>query len=140
MVTDQQSEAYEVAKNGADFGECGGQSGMDEKTARKYLRPASHQARCGEREVTLRELTTLPECGGVGRAVRAGTCLEALTLMEHLCAAIPRSVRDGAVTHTAAAGEALAGGGGTRARSFLPPEHPPGRQAQSDFTHMKNWR
>jgi len=62
--------------------------------------------------------------------------LEALTLMEHLCRQYPVSSRWGSYAHCAA-GEALAGGGGTRARSFLPQEHPPGRQAQSDFTHIE---
>jgi hypothetical protein len=77
--------AYEVAQNGEDFGQAAAKAGMDEKTARKYLRlrksPSqlrqvrSYRTRKDNFAEVWRELEELLE---------REPSLEALTLMEHL--------------------------------------------------------
>ena len=113
-------------------------AGMDEKTARKYLRlgkppsqlqqARSYRTRADNFAGVWRELEELLE---------REPGLEALTLMEHLCRQYPGKFQMGQLRTLQRRVKRWRAMAGPEREVFFPQEHPPGRQAQSDFTHMK---
>lgn len=113
-------------------------AGMDEKTARKYLRlgrppsqlrqARSYRTRADNFAGVWRELEELLE---------REPGLEALTLMEHLCRQYPGQYQMGQLRTLQRRVKRWRAMAGPEREVFFPQEHPPGRQAQSDFTHMK---
>jgi hypothetical protein len=63
--------------------------------------------------------------------------LEALTLMEHLCRQYPGQFEMGQLRTLQRRVKRWRAVAGPEREVFFPQEHPPGRQGQSDFTHMK---
>jgi len=113
-------------------------AGMDEKTARKYLKaskPPSQMRRARS------YLTRADNFAGVWRELEEllerEPGLEALTLMEHLCRQYPGQFEMGQLRTLQRRVKRWRAVAGPEREVFFPQEHPPGRQAQSDFTHMK---
>jgi len=113
-------------------------AGMDEKTARKYLKagkPPSQMRRARS------YLTRADNFAGVWRELEAllerEPGLEALTLMEHLCRQYPGQFEMGQLRTLQRRVKRWRAVAGPEREVFFPQEHPPGRQGQSDFTHMK---
>lgn len=113
-------------------------AGMDEKTARKYLRlgkpPSQLQKARSYR-------TRVDHFAGVWRELEEllerEPGLEALTLMEHLCRQYPGKFQMGQLRTLQRRVKRWRAMAGPEREVFFPQEHPPGRQGQSDFTHMK---
>lgn len=113
-------------------------AGMDEKTARKYLRlgkpPSQLQQARSYR-------TRVDNFAGVWRELEEmlerEPGLEALTLMEHLCRQYPGKFQMGQLRTLQRQVKRWRAMAGPEREVFFPQEHPPGRQGQSDFTHMK---
>jgi transposase len=113
-------------------------AGMDEKTARKYLRlgkppsqlqqARSYRTRADNFAGVWRELEELLE---------REPGLEALTLMEHLCRQYPGKFQMGQLRTLQRRVKRWRAMAGPEREVFFPQEHPPGRQGQSDFTHLK---
>jgi len=113
-------------------------AGMDEKTARKYLR-------LGKPPSQMRQVrsyrTRADNFAGVWRELEEllerEPGLEALTLMEHLCRQYPGQYQMGQLRTLQRRVKRWRAMAGPEREVFFPQEHAPGRQAQSDFTHMK---
>jgi hypothetical protein len=114
-------------------------AGMDEKTARKYRRlgkppsqmktPRNYLTRADDFAEVWEELEQLLE-----RDPR----LEAKTLMEHLCRQYPGEFQIGQVRTLQRRLKRWRAKSGPEREVYFPQEHEPGRQAQSDFTHMSD--
>ena len=122
----------------ATLAQAAAKAGMDEKTARKYTRSGqppselrkkrTHRTRADAFAGVWPELSALLE---------ADASLEALTLMEHLCRQYPAQFRMGQLRTLQRRVKRWRCLAGPEREVFFPQEHRPGRQAQSDFTHMK---
>ncbi len=139
MVTDQQyRRLMKLRRTEGTLASAAAKAGMDEKTARKYLRlgkppsqlraARSYRTRADNFAEVWRELEELLE---------REPGLEALTLMEHLCRQYPGKYQMGQLRTLQRRVKRWRAVSGPEREVFFPQEHPPGRQAQSDFTHMK---
>src|SRR5882724_2102548 len=139
MVTDQQyRRLMKLRRTEPTLASAAAKAGMDEKTARKYLKaskPPSQMRRARS------YLTRADNFAGVWRELEEllerEPGLEALTLMEHLCRQYPGQFEMGQLRTLQRRVKRWRAVAGPEREVFLPQEHPPGRQAQSDFTHMK---
>lgn len=139
MVTDQQyRRLMKLRRTEPTLASAAAKAGMDEKTARKYLKaskPPSQMRRARS------YLTRADNFAGVWRELEEllerEPGLEALTLMEHLCRQYPGQFEMGQLRTLQRRVKRWRAVAGPEREVFFPQEHPPGRQAQSDFTHMK---
>ena len=116
-------------------------AGMDEKTARKYLRLGKPPSQMRQ----ARSYRTRPDnFAGVWRELEEllerEPGLEALTLLEHLCRQHPGQFQLGQLRTLQRRVKRWRAVAGPEREVFFPQDHEPGRQAQSDFTHMKELR
>ncbi len=139
MVTDQQyRRLMKLRRRERTLASAAAKASMDEKTARKYLRlgkppsqlrqARSYRTRADNFAGVWRELEELLE---------RDPGLEALTLLEHLCRQNPGQFQMGQLRTLQRRVKRWRAVAGPEQEVFFPQEHPPGRQAQSDFTHMK---
>lgn len=139
MVTDQQyRRLMKLRRTEGTLASAAAKAGMDEKTARKYLRlgkPPS-QLRKGRSYRTRRDkfAAVWPELEAL---LEREPSLEALTLMEHLCRQYPGQFQMSQLRTLQRRVKRWRAVAGPEQEVFFPQAHPPGRQAQSDFTHMK---
>jgi hypothetical protein len=122
----------------ATLAQAAAKAGMDEKTARKYARAAKPPSELRkEKDPSHARGRVCRGLAGVERAAEADASLEALTLMEHLCRQYPAQFRMGQLRTLQRRVKRWRCFAGPERKVFFPQEHRPGRQAQSDFTHMK---
>ena len=140
MVTDQQYwRLMKLLRTEATITGAAAKAGMDEKTARKYRtlgkppsqmkKPRSYLTRADGFAGVWRELEELLE---------GDASLEAVTLMEHLCRQYPGQFQMGQVRTLQRRVKRWRAVAGPEQEVYFPQEHEPGRQAQSDFTHMSD--
>lgn len=140
MVTDQQYwRLMKLLRTEGTLAVAAAKAGMDEKTARKYRKlgkppsqmktPRSYLTRADGFAEVWKELEQLLE-----RDPR----LEAKTLMEHLCRQYPGEFQMGQVRTLQRRLKRWRAKLGPAREVYFPQEHEPGRQAQSDFTHMSD--
>lgn len=139
MVTDQQYwRLMKLRRTEKTLAQAAAKAGMDEKTARKYLRlgkpPSQLRKARGYR-------TRKDNFAGVWRELEEllerEPGLEALTLMEHLCRQHPDQFQMSQLRTLQRRVKRWRALAGPEREVYFPQEHPPGRQGQSDFTHMK---
>lgn len=139
MVTEQQyRRLMKLHRTERTLASAAAKAGMDEKTARKYLR-------LGKPPSQLRQArsyrTRRDNFAGVWRELaemlEREPGLEALTLMEHLCREYPGQYQMGQLRTLPRRVKRWRAVAGPEREVFFPQVHPPGWQAQSDFTHMK---
>lgn len=139
MVTDQQYwRLMKLRRTEKTLAQAAAKAGMDEKTARKYLRlgkpPSQLRKARGYR-------TRKDNFAGVWRELEEllerEPGLEALTLMEHLCRQYPGQFRMSQLRTLQRRVKRWRALAGPEREVYFPQEHPPGHQGQSDFTHMK---
>ena len=139
MVTDQQyRRLMKLRRRERTLASAAAKAGMDEKTARKYLRLGKPPSQVRK----LRSyLTRVDNFTGVWRELEEllerEPGLEALTLMEHLCRQYPGQFQMSQLRTLQRRVKRWRALAGPEREVFFPQEHPPGRQGQSDFTHMK---
>lgn len=139
MVTDQQYwRLMKLRRTEKTLAQAAAKAGMDEKTARKYLR-------LGKPPSQLRKVrgyrTRKDNFAGVWRELEEllerEPGLEALTLMEHLCRQYPGQFQMSQLRTLQRQVKRWRALTGPEREVYFPQDHPPGRQGQSDFTHMK---
>lgn len=139
MVSDQQYwRLMKLRRTEKTLAQAAAKAGMDEKTARKYLR-------LGKPPSQLRKVrgyrTRKDNFAGVWRELEEllerEPGLEALTLMEHLCRQYPGQFQMSQLRTLQRQVKRWRALAGPEREVYFPQEHPPGRQGQSDFTHMK---
>src|SRR5882724_6073240 len=141
MVTDQQyRRLMKFRRTEATLASAAAKAGMDEKTARKYLKaskPPSQMRRARS------YLTRADNFAGVWRELEEllerEPGLEALTLMEHLCRQYPGQFEMGQLRTLQRRVKRWRAGAGPEGEVFFPQEHQPEQQAQSNYTKMKDW-
>ncbi len=139
MVTDQQyRRLMKLRRTEATLASAAAKAGMDEKTARKYLRlrkpPSQLRQARSYRTRSDKFASVWPE---VEELLEREPGLEALTLMEHLCRQYPGQFEMSQLRTLQRRVKRWRALAGPEQEVYFPQEHPPGRQGQSDFTHMK---
>lgn len=138
MVTDQQVRyLMKLLQEGHPLLRAAVKSGMDVKTARRYRRTG----KLPSEGTTVRDWRTRanpfievwPE---VVRWLESDPKLEAVTLFEELCRTYPEKFRAGQVRTFQRHVRRWRISRDMPKEVFFPQNHPPGRQAQVDFTHM----
>jgi transposase len=113
-------------------------AGMDEKTARKYLRMGKPPSQLRQaRSYSTRQDNFAGVWRELEELLEREPGLEALTLMEHLCRQYPGQFQMSQLRTLQRRVKRWRALAGPEREVYFPQEHPPGRQAQSDFTHMK---
>ena len=113
-------------------------AGMDEKTARKYVRAGKPPSQLRQQ----RHYRTWPDSFAdvwpeLEELLARDPSLEARTLMEHLCRQQPGQFQMNQLRTLQRRVKRWRAVAGPEREVFFPQEHRPGRQGQSDFTHMK---
>jgi hypothetical protein len=112
-------------------------AGMDEKTARKYRRlgkPPSQVKKARDYSTRADHFAGVwPELVGM---LERDPSLEAQTLMEYLCRERPGEFRMGQLRTLQRRVKRWRAMQGPKREVMFPQVHEPGRQSQSDFTHM----
>jgi len=112
-------------------------AGMDEKTARKYRRlgkPPSQVKKARNHRTRADGFAGVwPELAGI---LERDPSLEARTLMEYLCRERPGEFRMGQLRTLQRRVKRWRALQGPKREVMFPQVHEPGRQSQSDFTHM----
>jgi len=138
MVTHQQvRKLMKLQREGRPLAVSAGKAGMDEKTARKYLRAGEMPA---EMKAAHTWRTREDVFGEVWEEVRAklevNAGLEAKTLFEDLQGRYPGRFADGQLRTFQRRVKVWRATEGPAKEVFFPQEHHPGELCQSDFTHM----
>ena len=138
MVTDRQvRRLMKLIKRERTFAAAAAKSGMDEKTARKYLRLGKLPS-----EVRLRHRwRTRPDpfadvWGEVVSHLEVNPGLEAKTLFEWLQRRDPGRFADGQLRTLQRRLKVWRAVAGPAKEVFFPQKHYPGELCESDFTHM----
>lgn len=138
MVTDQQfRRLMKLSKTQQTLASAASKAGMDEKTARKYRRigrppsqlklPRAYRTRVD----IFRDVW--PE---VEQFLQQDASVEAVTIFEHLCRKYEGQFKPSQVRTLQRHVKLWRARYGAPREVFFPQQHVPGRQAQSDFTHM----
>jgi len=138
MVTHQQvRKLMKLQREGRPLGISAAKAGMDEKTARKYLRGGEMPE---EMKAAHTWRTREDVFGEVWQEVRAklevNAGLEAKTLFEDLQGRYPGRFADGQLRTFQRRVKVWRATEGPGKEVFFPQEHHPGELCQSDFTHM----
>lgn len=140
MMTDQQYwRLMKLLRTEATLTGAAAKAGMDEKTARKYRKLGKPPSQLKEPR---RYLTRADGFAQVWRELEEmlerDPSLEAVTLMEHLCRQNSGQFQMGQVRTLQRRVKQWRATAGPEREVYFPQEHEPGRQAQSDFTHMSD--
>ena len=138
MVTDQQvRRLLKLVQTTKHFGIAAAKSGMDEKTARKYVKLGKLPS---EIKVTHDWLTRKDpfedEWPGIQSKLELNPGLEAKTLFEDLQRRCPGRFSDGQLRTLQRRIKIWRASAGPAREIFFPQVHTPGQLGQSDFTHM----
>ena len=110
---------------------------MDEKTARKYRKQGKPPNQLKERRSYLTRVDGFAQVWReLEELLDRDPSLEAVTLMERLCRQYPGQFQLGQVRTLQRRVKRWKAVSGPEREVYFPQEHEPGRQAQSDFTHM----
>lgn len=127
-----------LEKTEQSLGLAAAKAGMDAKTARKYRRlgkPPSQVKKTRDYRTRMDGFAEVwPE---LAEMLKLDPGLEALTLMEHLCRQRPGEYQMGQLRTLQRRVKRWRGLAGPEREVMFPQVHEPGRQSQSDFTHMK---
>ena len=140
MVTDQQVRKLRKAMQEEEtLWKAASKSGMDEKTARKYLRtdrlPSETKA---ERDWRTREDPFEEEWDELRWKLELNPGLEAKTLFEYLQRKKPGRYEDGQLRTLQRGVKSWRGVEGPAKEVFFPQQYRPGELCQSDFTHLSS--
>ena len=138
MVTDQQyRRLMKLEKTERSLAAAAAKAGMDEKTARKYRRlgkPPSQVKKARNHRTRVDGFAGVwPELAGM---LERDPSLEAQTLMEYLCRERAGEFRMGQLRTLQRRVKRWRALQGPKREVMFPQVHEPGRQSQSDFTHM----
>lgn len=138
MVTDQQyGRLMKLLRTEATLEGAAAKAGMDEKTARKYRKLGKPPSQLKEpRSYLTRADGFAPVWRELEEMLEQDPSLEAVTLMEHLCRQNSGQFQMGQVRTLQRRVKQWRAMAGPEREVYFPQEHEPGRQAQSDFTHM----
>lgn len=139
MITDHQfRRLMKLSQTEPSLAVAAAKAGMDEKTARKYRRRGRPPSQCKKprtyrtRPDVFREVW--PEVEGF---LRQDASVEATTIFDHLCRKYEGRFKPSQVRTIQRQIKLWRAHCGPPREVFFPQEHVPGRQAQSDFTHMR---
>ena len=138
MVTDRQvRRLMKLTRSEATLAQAASKAGMDEKTVRKYQRAnrLPSQMRKAHRWRTRPDPFTgvWAEIEGI---LREHPTVQAKTVFEHLCRKYPGRFQEGQVRTLQRRFKQWRIRSGPEREVMFPQVHSPGRQCQSDFTHM----
>jgi len=126
-----------MSQTEASLGVAAAKAGMDEKTARKWRRmgqlpsetrlPRTYRTRADPFAGFWAEIEPL---------LQLDASLEAKTIFDHLCRQHPEQLQESQLRTLQRRVKRWRAQKGAPREVYFPQEHVPGRQAQSDFTHM----
>jgi transposase len=139
MVTDRQyRRLMTLSKTEASLASAAAKAGMDEKTARKYVRLGAPPSQLkGPRSYRTRPDPFVEVWPEVQALLERDPSLQALTIFDHLTRVWPGQFQASQLRTLQRRIKAWRGVSGAPREVFFPQEHTPGRQAQSDFTYMQ---
>ncbi len=138
MVRDEQvKKLMKLNSSGKTLSQSAAQSGMDVKTARKYLRAGKLPSESRpERKWRTRPDPFAEVWPQVERILRDSPTAEAKTIFEHLCRQHEGRFQEGQLRTLQRRIKRWRARHGPPREVIFPQRHEPGRQAQSDFTVM----
>ena len=138
MVTDQQyRRLMKLSKTEKTKAKAAAKAGMDEKTARKYVRIGAAPSQVKQpREYLTRADTFSEDWPEIERLLKEDASLEAVTIFDYLCRENPEKFQESQIRTLQRRLKVWRAQYGARQEVFFPQEHVPGRQGQSDFTYM----
>jgi Mu transposase-like protein len=139
MVTDRQvRRLMKLIQTEGSLGVAASKAGMDEKTARKYRRLGKLPSQVkGDRSWRTRADVFKEVWPEVEELLRGEPSIQALTVFEHLCRKYEGEFKACHLRTLQRRTKAWRAQHGPLKEVMFPQNHRPGRQAQSDFTHMK---
>ena len=138
MVTDTQvRKLMRLIREGNSMAIAAAKSGMDEKTARKYAKQRTlPSATKGKRTWRTREDGFKEVWPEIEEILRSDGAVEANTIFEHLCRKYEGRFSEGSLRTLQRRVKEWRARWGPEKEVMFPQVHKPGRQGQSDFTHM----
>ncbi len=141
MVTDEQvKKLMKLKSSGKTLDQSAAQSGMDVKTARKYRRLGKLPSECRpERSWRTRDDPFAEVWPELVKILEDSPTAEGKTLFEYLCRKYEGRFQEGQLRTLQRRVKMWRVRSGPLREVMFPQRHEPGRQAQSDFTHMDSW-
>ena len=126
-----------LSKSEERLGVAAAKAGMDEKTARKWRRIARSPSETKEpRKYRTREDGFLEDWPQIEELLERDASIEATTIFDWLCREIPGKFTESQLRTLQRRIKIWRAAHGAPKEVYFAQQHVPGRQAQSDFTHM----
>ena len=126
-----------MSQREASLGVAAAKAGMDEKTARKWRRVGQLPSETRTARTYRTRLDPFAGLWGeIEPLLELDASLEAKTIFDHLCRQHPEELQESQLRTLQRRVKRWRAQKGAPREVFFPQEHVPGRQAQSDFTHM----
>jgi hypothetical protein len=140
MITDQQvRRLMKLTQSEATLAQAAAKAGMDEKTARKYLQVKELPSQMGKVHVWRTRPDPFEEVWGeIEEILRPHPTVQAKTMFEHLCRKYPGRFQEGQLRSLQRRFKQWRARLGPEREVMFPQTYDPGRQCQSDFTHMSS--
>jgi hypothetical protein len=124
-------------KTGESLAVAAAKAGMDQKTARKWRRLSQTPSQTRQPRIYRTRTDLFAEVWGeIEQLLERDSSLEAKTIFDHLCRQTPDRFRESQLRTLQRRVKVWRAKFGAPREVFFPQEHLPGRQAQSDFTHL----
>jgi len=138
MITDQQfMRLIKLSKTEINLVSVAAKAGMDEKTARKWLREGKPPSESKQPRTYRTRVDAFAEAWiEIEQMLDLDASIEAKTIFDHLCRQSPGKYQESQLRTLQRRVKVWRALKGPRREVFFPQQHVPGRQAQSDFTYL----
>src|SRR5262245_5954064 len=140
MITDHQfRRLMKLSKTEETLATAAAKAGMDEKTARKWSRIGRQQSEVKKTRTYRTRSDAFAEAWPeIEQLLELDASIEAKTIFDHLCRQSPEKYQESQLRTLQRRVKVWRAQKGQPREVFLPQSHVPGRQAQSDFTHLSD--